>query len=127
MVKMFRRLVAALGIAALLFMQIAVSAYACALEAPPAVAAESTVQGAPGCDELDDVASLLCHSHCNPQAQSADKAHVPDIAQPVALKFMPAWRSAETPQASVVPACHRRTLALPPERPLAIRNCCFRL
>ncbi len=120
-----RRFAALTGIAALLFMQIAVSAYACPGGTEMAVSAVSQMAG--GCDEMDGAPTPLCHSHCADGAQSLTKPQTPGTpaaigTAPAAVVFVVAAR----PAASSV-SVRVRHLAHAPEPPASIRNCCFRL
>src|SRR5437773_989221 len=108
------RLVAAFTTAvALLFSQLAVSAYACARDVGPALASASIAHDAVQCDEMDGDSPALCHSHCDQGAQSVDKAQAPDIAQPVDSIFVSAWPSGEQLASSLAPASR----ACPPTGP----------
>ncbi|WP_428508774.1 hypothetical protein [Roseateles sp.] len=93
-------------VAALLFMQLAVAAYACPkLEAP---SHDSTMQMAvmPDCHampgSMDEEAPQLCHAHCSSDSQSAPSVHAPDFqavaAQAVWLAYvLPAVLDAAMP------------------------------
>ena len=122
--SLVRRAAALLGIAALLFTQLAVSAYACPGD-EATQASDATVSMA-GCDEMGAAPSPLCHPHCTQGQQSLDKPEVPNPPPAVFIGFAswPALADAAT-DISLAPldACADP----PPEPPLAIRNCCFRL
>ena len=127
-----RRLLSRLLIAAILFAQMAVSAYACPSLLTSGV--EATTFATTGsmpldCDQmagmLDAAAPSLCAAHCHNHEQSADHADSPML--PPALFATLYWvvpqapveSVSETPEASVLHA------ALPP--PHAILHCCFRI
>ena len=119
-------------IAAILFAQMAVSAYACpsllksGVEAATVVKTDSTPID---CDQmvgmLDPEAPSLCSTHCHNNEQIADHADAPMLAPTVlaALYWLvthdPVEAVCDTPEASVLHA------ALPP--PHAILHCCFRI
>src|SRR5205814_5711724 len=67
---LLRRFVAIFAMAALLFMQLAVSAYACTAGMNSAMVASPVMPAAGDCDETIDAQPLLCHSHCAQGAQS---------------------------------------------------------
>ena len=115
------------ALVSLLYMQLAVAAYACP-NAGPKVAA----MGAAGmrCAEsmtmnLDDEQSGLCHAHCQASSQSSQTSQLPPLVAVDALPAVPAVLVAPLPfiEASLRPPHLQRTTA----PPLAIRNCCFRL
>ena len=119
-----RLFVALAAIASLLFMQLAVAAYAC--PGANSSAAEAAVQAEAGCDEMDHAPSNLCHAHCQQQVQSIDK--------PVALSVPPAPSTglhvAQVPVAgaSFVSAKDQQSLLVRTTAPpLTIRNCCLRI
>lgn len=79
MTRALRRFIARLGIAALLFMQLAVAAYACpgatgSADAPMAMgdSAEAMQQG--DCAMVDQTAPNLCEQHCQYDSQAAGHA-----------------------------------------------------
>jgi len=120
-----RRFVSLAGIAALLFMQIAVSAYSCPAGAELAMVPVAS-HVADGCDEMGGVPSPLCHSHCDDGGQSLTKsqsANAPLGIGGAALTLAP---TVDRPAVSVA-ALRIRRLSQPPEPRLSIRNCCFRL
>lgn len=124
MTRSSRLFVALVAIASLLFMQLAVAAYAC--PGAPSPAAEAAVQAEAGCDEMDHAPSSLCQAHCLQQVQSTDK--------PVALSVPPApstgLQAAQAPVASAnfVSARDQQSLLVRTTAPpLAIRNCCLRI
>ena len=121
-----RRFVSLVGIAALLFMQLAVSAYACPGGMELAASAPVAPRVAGGCDEMDGVPSPLCHSHCDDGGQSLAKPQPPNLPLAIAGAALALAPIGDRPAASVaVLRIHR--LSQPPEPRLSIRNCCFRL
>jgi hypothetical protein len=125
------RFVAALvALFSLLFMQLAVAAYACPKLAPvtPAPMLDASGQAMADCPELDPQSASLCHTHSNPSGtQSLEKPPVPAL-QPFAaprLVIELAHALVPVPAAVSSPAPLLRAASSSP--PLAIRHCCFRL
>lgn len=119
-------------IAAILFAQIAVSAYACpsllksSVESAAVVSADSMLID---CEQmsgmLDPEAPSLCSAHSHSHEQSANHADSPVL--PPALFAVLYWLVAQTPVERVgkTPAASVFHAALPP--PHAILHCCFRI
>jgi hypothetical protein len=120
--RVWQRLAAYLGILALLFAQLAVSAYACPMTSADKAAATSSTVASP-CDQLDQAEPNLCDKHCNDSAQSQAAvpcihgAFVPGFIAVVGLSSPPAL-----PASAGNPALHHAT-----SPPATIRNCCFRI
>lgn len=127
-----QRTVSRVLIAAILFAQVAVAAYACPglVTSSVEMTSVSTTSAMPiDCAQmagmLDPAAPSLCSAHCHSHEQSADHADSPVL--PPALFATLYWLAAQTsvdpvsdaPDASVLHA------ALPP--PHAILHCCFRI
>ncbi len=90
--KALRRLAATLGIAAVLFAQLAVAAYACTANAGaergmPVAAAGVMHAGMPGCGEPEGGGNPnLCLQHCRQSVQTAPQGSVQAVsAIPVAI------------------------------------------
>ena len=83
-IRVYRRLIAKIGIAAVLFAQLAVSAYACpmpfASEYGMATAVTAGVFGMPDCGQSDTGNPNLCLQHCQAGSQSVQTS--PQIAVP---------------------------------------------
>jgi hypothetical protein len=118
----------------MLFMQLAVAAYACPqLDVGSKTARTHAMMGsAPHhamscCDKPDPVQPSLCHAHGEVGKQSLDKPELPPIppfsAVGMAIPLIPsvAFDAGTSPPASV--ASLTRTTA----PPLSIRHCCFRI
>lgn len=127
-----RRLFSRLLIAAILFAQMAVSAYACPslLTSSVDAATVATTDSMPmDCDQmagmLDLAAPSLCAAHCHNHEQSADHADSPVL--PPALFATLYWVVAQTPVEPVsdTPDASVLHAALPP--PHSILHCCFRI
>ena len=133
-----RLITAVILLCSMLFMQLAVAAYACpvllgtASQAMP-VEAMSLDQGnngqdaMNGCPGKDMVQPSLCHAHDHSGNQSLDKPLLPDV-----LPFIPA--ALVVTLVALDPA--NRLAYLSPDStllmrttapPLSIRNCCFRI
>ena len=118
------------ALVSLLFMQLAVAAYACQNDASKVVQAKVTDMADMPCAEsmvmtVDDGQPSLCHAHCQATEQSADKYQVPtaiDVALlPSGLTLggvFPIFASVSLQ----APYLQRTTAP-----PLAIQNCCLRL
>lgn len=126
------KLLSRLLIAAILFAQMAVSAYACPSLLTSGVGATTaaTADSMPmDCEQmarmLDPAASSLCAAHCHSHEQSADHADSP--ALPPALFATLYWLAAQPPVEPVsdAPGVSVLHAALPP--PHAILHCCFRI
>jgi len=125
----FRTLAALLAAVAVLFSQLAVSAYAC-----PGVdgmaRAVITNEEAPPCHEQPstDELAALCQAHCQQGAQSLEKrASVPEFALTAGLAVVAiAPRNASRPTTAFVEA-QPSLLERPTGPPLAVRHCCFRI
>jgi hypothetical protein len=116
------RLVAAmLALVSLLFMQLAVAAYACPMPA------HETAAPMADCHGMDRANPTLCQAHAEPVKQSLDKASSPAV-QPfiaAAVVFEVAGLEQLMPRsASVAPSSKPAAGAAPP---IAILHCCFRI
>ena len=86
--RAFHRLIAKVGIAAVLFAQLAVAAYACPVltgtsDAVTAVVANDARNAMPGCSEMDTGNANLCLQHCqagDQSVQTTPHAPLPAIA-----------------------------------------------
>ena len=117
----------------LLFLQLAVAAYACPGGLSNAVGVDQIATMADAgmpCDGsmslvMDDEPSSLCHAHCKADPQTADKYQLPGLPGLADL-------ASEFPLPGVTPAALGALLQAPLLRrttapPLAVRNCCFRI
>lgn len=127
-----RFIAAAIALFSILFMQLAVAAYAC----PELLTQNSQTMyasvGMPdaemtGCHDMDPVQPSLCHAYGQAGNQSLDKPAVPPLQPFMAIGFgLPLSPLDLTyPPAFTLPATSFLTHA--PAPPLAIRNCCFRI
>jgi hypothetical protein len=123
------RLVAAvITLVSILFMQLAMAAYACpALSVQHASAAARMSAEMPGCHEIDPAQPSLCDAYHQADSQSLDKPAPPPLQPFLAVGFgLPSLvlDLAARPDATFAdPPFLKRTTA----PPLAIRHCCFRI
>ena len=120
--RLLRRLSAWAGVFALLFAQLAVSAYAC----PGGDFATASVAQAPmasPCDGTDADQANLCEKHCHDSGQSQGSAtvmHAAFVPGLLAVLQMPTPHE-RSPQAGDPALLHATS------PPASIRNCCFRI
>ncbi|WP_157691739.1 hypothetical protein [Noviherbaspirillum autotrophicum] len=121
-----RRFAALLALASLLFLQLAVAAYACPGIDPLRIAAAAD-EGMQDCHGMDTAQPNLCQAHQQAGSQLLDKPPSPDI-QP----FVPAALQREV----VVAAMRQEPRHAPPDDvvltratapPHAIDHCCLRI
>jgi len=129
------RLVAAtITLFSILFMQLAVAAYACPVLSVThdsgEVAGMSTYappDEMPVCHEMDPVQPNLCHAYHQADSQSLDKPGVPPLQPFLAVGFglplLPPDVAYRPDSTSANPPFLTRTTS----PPLAIRHCCFRI
>jgi hypothetical protein len=123
------RLVSALvALLSLLFMQVALAAYAC----PNLTAAQSTPMldssGQPmaNCPEPDKQSPALCYADTHKQTPSLDKPDTPSVMPFVATGFaLPLLWPEDTASMPNPPLVFLHASGTSP--PIAIRHCCFRL
>lgn len=127
-----RFVTAVIALFSILFMQLAVAAYAC-----PALDVGQTSQAMAAaampdmdmadCHETDPVQPSLCHAYGQVGKQSLDKPAVPPLQPFMAVGFglsaIPL--EARQPPLALVPKAPFLAHATAP--PLAIRHCCFRI
>jgi hypothetical protein len=127
------RLIAALvALISMLFMQLAVAAYACPSQQMGHVAESVSMPAQahdemPGCEGADINASALCHAHCQPDTQSLDKPQSPDVSPFLALALVSTVIDTAFSYPPVSTHRDDRLLRRVISPPLSIRNCCFRI
>lgn len=123
------RLVTALvALVTVLFMQLAVAAYACPGLQPQEVADTSAMQGMPGCeDAVDAVQPGLCHAHTQAGNQSLDKPPMPDVAPSAAIVLVPMINDIDIALRPISTHAEAPWLMRGSTPPLSVRNCCFRI
>lgn len=124
------RLTAKLLVAALLFLQLAVAAYACPSlnqhsGAPMPAAMVEATQIDSGCPMEDQAQPNLCSQHCQQGSQALDQSP-PAVPAIPALPLIAIVDSAATPPC-VVSAAPREFLRRATAPPPAIRFCVFRI
>jgi hypothetical protein len=123
--RRIRLLSAIVALLSLLFMQLAVAAYACPNLAPAAPMLDSAGQPMVDCPQSDRQSPTLCHEHDHKQTPSLDKPDIPAVMPFVAAGFaLPlVWLDHGAPPAAPLVSLHASGTA----PPIAIRHCCFRL
>lgn len=109
----------------MLFMQLAVSAYACPTQIASVVALAHEHMSMPDCAGMDQQQPVLCAAYAHPNQPSLDKPDLPTVSQ-----FIPSALSATIiPFAPVVhdagPLPGDRLLTRSTAPPLAIQHCRF--
>ena len=118
-----RKLVSLLGIVAVVFAQLAVSAYACPME----FAALAEAIGTPETNSSgrDALAPVLCQKHCENAQQNVNDTPQPLVGVSLAPAFVVTLvidRATSLPAKAPTSSLHHAT-----SPPLSIRNCCFRI
>ena len=127
MTRLIRKFAACLGIAALLIMQIAASAFSCPMQTsgPPTFAIDSESEPIYGPDEMS--LDPLCGYHCQQGNQSLDKPDVPAVPHLAATGYTDAVTIGYLASSPVPSTPPRSLLARSSDPPLIIRNCCLRI
>lgn len=126
MKRVYSRAVSLFAIVALLFSQLAVSAYACPMLAESMRARDVVIDAsASSCDETDMGQPSLCQKHCENGQQNVNDAGSPLASVALAPAFvvsLPIVPSPVVRSATLYPSLVHAT-----SPPLSIRNCCFRI
>jgi hypothetical protein len=123
-----RFLTTVVALFSLLFMQLAVAAYACPELSPVQQAPMLDADGQPmaDCLQMDRDSPSLCHAHTHKVAQSLDKPDAPSVLPFIATGFaLQVLWSEDTVFVSTLPLDSPHPAGTSP--PIAIRHCCFRL
>lgn len=123
-----RLLSAVVALFCLLFMQLAVAAYACPnlMPVPSTPMLDSAGEPMADCAEMDRQSPTLCHEHAHKLTPSLEKPASPSVMPFVAAGFALTVLSPELTLA--MPSPPRVFLhASGTSPPIAIRHCCFRL
>lgn len=116
------------ALCSLLFMQLAVAAYACPSSASQPSEAVAMVEAGMPCASdiyMDDEQPGLCHAHRQSSQQSVEKLQPPSLMGAVAVGFaFTVSRALAAPPAGPVQAPLLLRATAPP---IAVRNCCFRI
>jgi hypothetical protein len=131
-----RRWLSACTVFALLFMQIATSAYACPLIAASSVPAEAMpcagmMADASAPSGIDQMAQTdqpsLCIKHCQADPQGVDEGHAPVLSAPALVTMLALVPAGEaTGDTPIPPGAQAEQRATPPP-PIAVLNCCWRI
>ena len=120
--RTFKRLIARVAIAAVLFTQLAVAAYACPAltgelgSAPVAVASNQHAGMTGGCQEVDADNSNICQQHClagNQSVQAAPHLNIPPVAM-MSIGVVDLGQPASALGVTVLPVLLERITAPPP-------------
>ncbi len=124
--RFIRKLAACIGLTALVFAQLAVSAYACPVLAQAIEAAQAA--GTPPChgtDGMDNDQPALCQVHCQDGLQNINDTQPTFTLPGFVSGFIVMIDSAAQQPLPVRPASPSMLHSTSP--PLSIRNCCFRI
>ena len=125
----FRLVVAFVTLFSLLFMQLAIAAYAC-----PVMAASAANEGRvvmspdmPGCTGMDAKQPTLCHAASQNELakQSLDKPPGPDVQPFIAATLVLAVQTAPVLTNPASTSLHFPDLSRATSPPIAIRHCCL--
>lgn len=129
--RKIRLTTALLALVSMLFMQLAVAAYACpnfkmSNESGMMFSQqESMADSMPDCNQSDSKQPALCHAHCQDQQQSLDRTELPPVSPALAIGF---FIPITSPDLSLPPSQFLAfPLACTSDPPISIRNCCFRI
>jgi hypothetical protein len=130
-----RLITAFFALVSVLFMQLAVAAYACpTLQAgqpvnPVAMSLDvGEHESMVGCEGMVDTEQpSLCHAHSRVGNQSLDKPAVPDVTPSLAIMLVPAVGDLDIAFRPVSTHAQSSWLMRGSAPPLSIRNCCFRI
>lgn len=129
-----RVVTALLALMSVLFMQLAVAAYACPTVTAGVESVHARLMQADdhadmaGCEGIVDIEQpSLCHAHAQFGDQSTGNAELPNLSPPLALTVIPVLQivdAASPPDLDAVATPHLARASAPP---LSIQHCCFRI
>jgi hypothetical protein len=126
--RRIRQLGAAVALLSLLFMQLALAAYACPNLTPAQSAPMLDSSGQPmaNCPETDRQSPTLCHADTHKLTSALDKPDTPSVMPfvPTGFALPLLWPEARASMSNPPPALLHASGTSPP---IAIRHCCFRL
>lgn len=128
-----RFVAAAIALFSILFMQLAVAAYACPVLSvdhgkPSATATvDMPAEAMTACHDMDPVQPSLCHAYGQAGNQSLDKPSVPPLQPFMAIGFGLVVSPLEVSYPPVLTLSDTSYLTHASAPPAAIRNCCFRI
>lgn len=125
-----RRLIARIGIGALLFAQMALAAYACPVSAGPAetshaAMADDTHTVMPGCDESGSDGASLCLQHCQASGWSVQPTPQPPVETVALLPVV--FIEPMPPARELAPTTLAALLERATSPPLLLRFCVLRI
>lgn len=120
-----RKLAACIGLSALVFAQLAVSAYACPVLAQAVEAAQPANTTTPPCHDMDMDQPALCQLHCQDSLQNVNDVQPAFALSGFVTGFIVMIDSAAQKPLQVRPASPSLLHSTSP--PLSICNCCFRI
>jgi hypothetical protein len=124
----FRVVAALIALSSMLFMQLAVAAYACPMETRgSATVSVEMRQAMPDCSGMDMQQPSLCAAYAHPGHQSLGKPQLPTVAPFVASGLVATLVQDEVAIVPSFPLTNDAILARSTSPPLAIRHCCFRI
>jgi hypothetical protein len=125
---------AVIALISMLFMQLAVAAYACpqlsvssANEQSRTMTAGDTGHDMSGCQKTDSEQPSLCHAHGQVDKQSLDKPESPPVQPFLAAGLGIPLQLADDVGITVFSPLNIPSLVRTTAPPLAIRHCCFRI
>ena len=125
MTRINKRIVSLWLLVAMVFMQLAVSAYACPMLADALHAKTEMVSADPCCDHAGIAQPGLCQKHCQDGQQNVSDSPAPlpalTYAAPVVLDLA-ITQSTSFSTTTLLPSLLHAT-----SPPLSIRHCCFRI
>jgi hypothetical protein len=126
--RRIRLVSAVVALLSLLFMQVAMAAYACPnlIPAQNTPMLDSSGQPMADCQEADKQSPALCYADAHKQTPSLDKPDAPSVMPFVATGFaLPLlWPEGAASKPNPAPVFLHTSGTSPP---IAIRHCCFRL
>ncbi len=120
---------ALVSLLSLLFMQLSVSAYACAGIAASMSgghATEMAGDAADGCESMDEEQPALCHTHCHGQSATADVSVPPPLALPGIDAFATALVAAALRPTLQAHSAAPDVVAYTGAPSIPLLHCCFR-
>ncbi len=126
--RRFRCFAAILALISLLYMQLAVAAYACpGLDRLQVAAAETAMADMPGCSGMDTEQPNLCYASGQSGKQSLDKPPVPGIPPFIPAGYATPLYLSEAVDGSLPCFGGEQPYSHAADPPLSILHCCFRL
>lgn len=123
-----RLFAALLALFSMLFMQLAVAAYACPTVAQGEPRAEMRVHAdMQGCGGMDMAQPALCHAHVHADKQSLDKPPLPDVQPFIATALLLTIADIGNHSLPAESQPDNRLLVRATAPPHSIQHCCFRI